>query len=339
VPDRRRIKHISPPNETHDATCILKNRSLFHALQAFVALPTTRHYDAAMSNMPRSSLLVLCLTTIARVLYADDFVQVAIVEDERIAESSGLAVSYTHPGAVWLHNDSGADAELFLVGMDGRTQAVVKLPNARAADWEDMCSFRLANQSWLLIGDVGDNARKRSQKNQPCTLYLLKEPVVPRANGVPTITWNVTATIRFEFEGGPTDCEGVAVDAERQEILLLTKSLPQKNRLYRLPLDLKTPEQTLTAKKIASPFIPFATALDVSPSGRTMVVCSMLNSLVVTRTASQSWTDAFASPGLAVDLPPRKQGETICFDPTGQWLYVNSESARQPLWRVKLPAQ
>ncbi|MEZ6127379.1 MAG: hypothetical protein R3C59_01690 [Planctomycetaceae bacterium] len=292
-----------------------------------------------MLNLSSSSLCLLTfLNTTTLLVHTHDFVQVAIIEDKRLDESSGLAISYTHPGAVWLHNDSGAAAELFLVGMDGRTQAVVRLPSAKAVDWEDMCSFRTADQSWLLIGDIGDNERARSQTQRPCTLYLLKEPVVPRANGVPTITWNVSATIRFEFEDGSADCESVAVDTERQEILLLTKTSPQKNGLYRLPLDLETPEQMLTAKKIASPFIPFATALDVSPSGRTMVVCSMLNALVVTRTPSQSWTDAFASPGLAMDLPPRKQGETICFDQTGQWLYVNSETPRQPLWRVKLPA-
>lgn len=268
---------------------------------------------------------------------ADDAQQMAIVQDARIAESSGLAVSYTYPGAVWIHNDSGDGPQLFLVGLDGETKAVVKVLDAKAHDWEDMCSFKIGDQSWLLIGDIGDNQRQRGDKQPDCCLYLLKEPVIPPSNGLPTFSWSVTATIRFRYEDKAWDCEGLAVDSERKEILLLTKGLPRKCGLYVMPLDLNDRKQKRKAKRIASPFILYATALDISPSGRTMVVGSMINGLSVTRQAEQSWADAFKARGTAFALPPRRQGETICFDQTGQWLYLNSESPQQPLWRMRPP--
>lgn len=298
-------------------------------------------YDGEMNCLAfRQTGLLLVAASFNSPCSADDFRQVAIVEDERINESSGLAVSYNHPKAVWIHNDSGDKSRLYLVGLDGTTQAVVKVLGAKSFDWEDMCSFRIDGQSWLLIGDIGDNEKKRGRKKHPeCRLYLLKEPRIPRSNGLPTIDWEITARIDFDYEDGPWDCEGLAVDAEQNEILLLTKSVPQKSGLYSMPLDLKTPKQQLTARRIATPYIPFATALDISPSGRTMVVGSLLNGLVIHREQKQTWGETFAKQGRAITLPPRKQGETICFDHTGEWLYLNSEKPKQPLWRMKIPSR
>ena len=138
------------------------------------------------------------------------------------------------------------------------------------------------------------------------------------------------------YEDGPRDCEGVAVDVERREILLIAKSPPQDCGLYVMPLDLADSKQQLTAKRIAAPFIPFATSLDISPSGRTMVVGSMGNGVVVERSAGQSWAEAFSGGGTPLPLPVRRQGEAICFDRAGRYLYLTSEHNNQPLWRLSL---
>lgn len=259
------------------------------------------------------------------------------MDDERITESSGLAASYLYPDCVWVHNDSGDKPRLFLVDANGKTKAVVKIDDAENVDWEDMCSFKIDDQPWLLIGDIGDNSRKRGDKSPKCRLYLLHEPVIPNTNVASSIEVKQTIRITFEYDDGPEDCEGVAVDTERQEILLLTKSLPQKCGLYSIPLDLKDSKQKHKAKRIASPFIPFATALDISPDDRTMAIGSMLNGMLVQRQPNESWSQAFSHVGTSINLPPRKQGETICFDITGQSLFLNSEGKRQPLWRVEIP--
>ena len=52
---------------------------------------------------------------------------VVTVTDPRITESSGLAVSPTHPDLVWTVNDSGDSARAFAVSLTtGRTVAVLK---------------------------------------------------------------------------------------------------------------------------------------------------------------------------------------------------------------------
>lgn len=280
--------------------------------------------------------LVVCLLCVIthRMIRAAEFQKMAIIRDDRIAESSGLAASRTHPGFLWTHNDSGDEPRLFLIGADGVTQAVVTLINASAHDWEDLCSFEVDGKSWLLIGDIGDNNRKRTRKKQPCALHLVREPEIPRSNGQPNLQWLTTSTTLFEFEDGAHDCEALAVDVERREILLLTKSSPQKCGLFSLPLRLGRSEEVAVARRIASPFLPFATAMDVSPDGRRLVVGSMIDGVKVTRQADQSWAEAFAGGGERLALPKRRQGESICFDARGRSLFVSSEGKQQPLWKV-----
>ena len=294
----------------------------------------------------KSLVAILWVAAFCSHCNAEDFVNVAVVEDERINECSGLAISYANPNAVWIHNDSGDKPQLFLVGLDGATQAVVNVAHVNAYDWEDMCSFQIDGESWLLIGDVGDNLTRRGNGSghPACKLYLLKEPVIPTKPGSagtglspPTIAVEVSSTITFYYPEGPANCEGVAVDAERREILVLTKSWPHKCALYRLPLNTGRVRHKQIADRIAAVFVPFATALDISPDGRTMAICTMLHGLTVTRTDGQTWTDALEGNMTALNLPPRKQGETICFDKIGKSLYVNSEMSKQPLWRVHIP--
>jgi hypothetical protein len=257
--------------------------------------------------------------------------QIAVVLDKRIDECSGLACSGLQSDAVWMHNDSGDKPRLFLVGLNGETRTVCDIRKARAVDWEDMCSFRNADQPWLLIGDIGDNQAKRTKKKSPCALYLLREPKLSAKDKTET-DWDLR--IQFDYEDGPHNCEGVAVDVERQEILLLTKETPVIGGMYRLPLNLKNRKQRLTAKRIASLPLTFATGLDISPDGRTLVGITMWDAWVCSRKADQSWGDALTTSIRRFLVPQRKQGESVCFSADGKYLLLNSEKKRQPLWRL-----
>ncbi len=288
--------------------------------------------------MARPLVAFLLIAGVCNTCTADPL-KVAVVKDDDINESSGLAISYLNPGHIWIHNDSGDKPDLYLVGMDGKTKAVLRLRDVEPYDWEDMCSFIVNGESWLMIGDIGDNGRDRGKKKTPkCRLLLVKEPRLNLPLKDEKLKCDITAEIEFEYEDGRWDCEGLAVDVERKEIVLLTKSKPQDCGLYVLPLDLRTTKQRLITRRVASPFVLFATALDISADGRTMAIGTMLNGVVVSRSATESWTTACSRPGRVVSLPPRKQGETICFDQTGRWLYLNSESKEQPLWRMPVPA-
>lgn len=269
--------------------------------------------------------------------------EVCIVQDPLITEASGLAISRTTKDAVWIHNDSGDVPRLFLVGLNGTTQGIVNVKDVTAMDWEDMCSFERDGESWLLIGDIGDNQRIRGATSPVCQLLLLKEPKLKRVRSSKMAvesTVEVVRTIEFQFPDGPQDCESVAVDTVSGTILLVTKTDPLHSALYSLPLTISTGKETLTAERLAPLSVPYATAMDISSDGRRLAIVNMFSGVLLTRNdpERESWADACSNSITPLTLPIRKQGESVCFTADGNSLLLNSEGASQPLWQIELKA-
>lgn len=290
---------------------------------------------------PGSSLRHLCGLLLVRLAVlssaaaaaADEPVHV-VLNDDRITESSGMAASRRLPGFLWLHNDSGDRPRLFLVAPDGSTRAVLSVSGATAVDWEDMCSFEVNGDPWLLVADVGDNALNRGTTRPPSRLYLFREPDL--RSGYQEISCSVEVDITVSWEGGAANCESVCVDPLRKEILLLEKSLAM-GRLCRVPLRLDQKSQRHEAAIIAHLGLPFSTAMDLSADGTVLVVANMWNGAVVRRQTDETWAKALERGGRPLTLPARRQGETICFDADDRTIFVNSEGPREPLWRLPLP--
>lgn len=257
--------------------------------------------------------------------------------DDRINESSGMAASIENPGHLWLHNDSGDIARLFLIDLAGQTKAVVTLEGAEHIDWEDMASARIDGQAWLLVADVGDNLRQRSHM----VLYLVQEPKLDGASAAApaSLTLRPERTIRFRFDDGPADCEAVAIDAEQRSIFLAAKVMYRRSGIYRLPFDAPAKElpsgEVAVARCEAQLDVPLVTAMDIAPDGRQMVLLTYFEALQYERTRGGLWVDALKRPPLRIGMPPRLQGETICFDRDGETLYANSEFPHQPVWALR----
>ncbi len=270
----------------------------------------------------------------------EDAEKVCLIHDPALLESSGIAISRHHPNAVWIHNDSGDTARLFLVGLDGRTLAIATVSETQPFDWEDLCSFEMAGEKWLLVGDIGDNLRARGKNTPVCRLLLLKEPKVEVesvASPQPVeVSVDVVSVTEFSFPNGPEDCEALAVDTNRQEILLITKTNPLNCQLFQLPLSLKPGNHTIQAVPVAKLGVPWATAMDVSSDGLRLAVVNMFSGALIERENSESWSDACQRPVTVLTMPPRPQGESVCFELDGNALLLNSEGGQQPLWRVRL---
>jgi len=290
-------------------------------------------------NMPRQPHLSSSMAVAAE--FSDEAEKVCVVMDPALPEASGIAMSRRQDNSIWIHNDSGDSARLFLVGLDGRTRAIVSARDIQPMDWEDMCSFELDGEKWLLVGDIGDNGRVRGKSAPVCRLLLFREPELTSSTATPEEPpqqlIEVVSVTEFSFPDGPQDCESLAVDTKRREILLLTKTEPLNCRLFRLPLRLGPGPQQTPAEPVASLGVPWATAMDISPDGLRMVVVNMFSGALIERTATESWSEACQRPVTVLTLPPRRQGEAVCFECGGQSVLLNSEGLEQPLWRIRLP--
>ncbi len=239
-------------------------------------------------------------------------------------ESSGLAASRRDSNLLWSHNDSGDKPRLFAFAADGTELGECTITGAIARDWEDMASFERNGKPFLLIGDTGDNSRRRDAY----TLYRV--PELPVSAGKMT----VDQVVKFQFEGGPNDCEAIAYDSSLDQVVLISKGWEGKSNIFTLDWPAKGSQEKCVAKRVGELNVAAITALDISPDGRRAIVLTYGPAYQFTRDADESWQDAFGGKGSLVILPFRRQGEAICYGSDGQTLFSTSERRPTPLFRV-----
>ncbi len=186
--------------------------------------------------------------------------------EPKLTESSGLVASAVGPDRFWSHNDSGGRPQLFAFdARSGRKTGECRLQGASAIDWEDMAGYREGNIARLLVADCGDNDSRRKS----ISLYLFDEPD-------PDQIVNVEAFRRIvvRYPDGPRDCEAVAVDTERGEIVMIEKAWTPLAGIYVIPLPPRDPETEarpgeqanqiqIEAKRVGTVNIPLITGMDI----------------------------------------------------------------------------
>jgi hypothetical protein len=250
---------------------------------------------------------------------AGDRAQVAFtIRDPRVAESSGLAASQSHPGVVYTHNDSGDAARVFAVGPDGRVLATLRLAGVQARDWEAIAPGRdERGRPALFVGDIGDNRGTWPS----VAVYRISEPATLRDATVRARRY------RLRYPGGPRNAEALLVDPRSNRLFVASKD-PVGGGLYEAPAELRSDGVNLLRRVAAVP--PWITDGAFAPDGRTFVLRGYLDAYVYT--ASGRRIDSFS-------LPAQEQGESITYTRDGRDLLVGSEGEDSPVWRVRLPAK
>ena len=259
------------------------------------------------------------------------------LQSPAVNEASGLAISSVNPDFMWIINDSGGTPEIHLAGTDGTDRGKVTLADTRNIDWEDLASFTLDGENYLLVADTGDNGSKR----ESCTLHILREPTLPAVGQKLAATVVAAWQIQFCYEGGPRDCEAVAVDAEAGKIILISKRT-HPPQIYELPLRPSKKHSIQTARKIGQttvkcpvfsliPFHDQPVGLDFTPDRSLAAVVTYYSIFLFPRQPTESWAVAFSHPPTI--LPPHSlgQAESVAFSKDGNTLYTVAEGNESPI--------
>jgi hypothetical protein len=269
-----------------------------------------------------------------------------VVLDGAIAEISGLATSRRADHRLWAINDSDNGNLLHQISTAGRLLGTWPVEGARNYDWEDLASYELDGEAWLLIADTGDNGGLREE----IELIAVREPAADAAPGPLPAAWR----LRVRWPDGPRDCEAVAVDPVAREVLLIAKKrVPAQ--VFRVPLPTGAPaDVAVRAEQIASiPGIPQPTeddlrkapagarfmsqitAADLSPDGLRLALLTYREAYLLQRAPGEAWLDALRRPPLRLRMPPLLQAEAIAFDRAGRALYIGTERLPAPLIRIE----
>lgn len=269
--------------------------------------------------------------------------EAATVESAELAEISGVAVSRRYEGLLWVHNDSGATAEIFAIGGDGGHLGRFTLDGAEAYDWEDMTLGQGPQEDldYLYLADIGDNFNEPLRQENTIKIYRVAEPP-SLPDGADAVTDPVD-TFDIRYADGDRDAETLLADPLRGDLFIVSKQWDGTAAgVYQLPTDVvladQAPPEPVTLDRVAE--VPdtegvFVTGGDMSVDGTLVALRSYDAVWLFDRDPDESVAEALghgATCEIEVDEP---QGETVAFAADGNGFVTISEGEHQPInWHL-----
>lgn len=226
-----------------------------------------------------------------------------------ISEVSGLADSRQNTGMIWVHEDSGNPAQLYLLGHDGALKKVIPVKGMANRDWEDIS----LNDGKLFIADIGDNSGSYPEYY----LHFLDEP------SITADTIRHWETIRFVYADGARDAEALIVDPITKDVFILTKrDIP--SRIYKIAFPYNT-SSTSTASFAGSLGYSGVVSAAISADGRSILVKTYDGIQYYSRAGSETIPQSLAKAYTSIKYVLEPQGEAIGFAQDGGGFFTLSE--------------
>jgi hypothetical protein len=238
--------------------------------------------------------------------------------DQRITESSGLAVSPTHDGVYYTHNDSAATPTFYAVDGQGRTRATFQVRGAQARDWEAMAATKdpRTGRGVLWFADIGDNLDGAWPN---VSVYKVTEPRTIADATLPATRY------RFRYADGARNAEGLMVHPRTGRLYVVSKEF--SGSVYAAPQELRTDRVNVLRKVASAPLM--ATDAAYAPDGSSYVVRTYFSATLYRPSGETIGR---------VTMPELEQAESIAYTSDGRSLLAGTEGPRSPVYRVPLPA-
>lgn len=273
--------------------------------------------------------------------------RVAVLEDKRLNESSGLCRSSRGPGIFWTINDSGGEPCVFAIDQNGRTRAKVRVREAANFDWEDMDLGKDDQGApCLFVADIGDNLLIRPS----IQVYQFPEPPISAPGSVVDETESSVPQLwRASYPDGRHDAESLLVHPVSGRIFIITKSEKGICALYGFPQPLQS-GASMILEKVADFVFPEihregkrprdnckTTAASFSPDGSRLVVATYSSLYEWDLSGAGPLQEALKRPPVRLEPERVAQMEGACYDADGSTLWYSSEGLPTPLMKVSRP--
>ncbi|MEO8884927.1 MAG: hypothetical protein ABI367_02620 [Mucilaginibacter sp.] len=237
-------------------------------------------------------------------------------------EISGVAASRINAGILYIHNDSGNSAQVYLTDATGADKGTLSLTTVGNRDWEDIAvgPGPISGTSYIYVADIGDNDSKYGS----IFIYRFPEPNLT-GKTVPYVT-NITSVdvIELKYPDGPHNAETLMVDPLTKDIYIASKeSNLSKIYVARYPQNITS---ATTLSPVVQLFFNKATGGDISPDGTEILLRS--NQLIwywKFPVGTSIFTGLSTQPQVAPYANNESQGEGIGFAADGSGYYTTTE--------------
>lgn len=262
-------------------------------------------------------------------------------DNTAIKEASGLQRSAVIPGVYYTHNDSGHDPVVYVTDASGQDLAQITLPpSASTADWEAIAGTTINEVPHLIVADVGNNDRQRTDLK----LLVFPEPTLTtlQQDQQPTIPAPQTISVSFS-DGLGHDTESVLVNDD--QLIMITKN-PQDTTAQEIwsasisnaiAQNAVIMEYRNTIALSSKAQVNAITDIDIHPNGREIAVlvygpntAGKVYFWQASENASETLTELVSQPAVADISAPllnlNFQAEGISYSADGEQILIAAES-------------
>jgi hypothetical protein len=244
--------------------------------------------------------------------------KLSVVESKKLEEISGGAASANNPGLLWVHNDSGNPAEIYLVNEKLSVLFTCSLP-VENRDWEDIAvgPGPEEGKNYIYLGEIGDNSSRYDTKY----IYRFEEPKWDQHT--PRLALTDLDTISFRLEGKKKDTETLLLDHVTKDLYIISKR-DEPVWLYQLKYPYST-DTLIEAKKVFSlPFVQIVGG-DMSPGNKGLLLKNYEHVYFWENDRSLPLTELLKEKPLEVPYELEPQGESIMWARDDSGFYTVSE--------------
>jgi hypothetical protein len=249
------------------------------------------------------------------------------IQHPELIEASGMVVSRSNPGLIWVHNDSGDKSRLFLIDTNGRHYGIFNVVGTKNRDWEDIAigPGPERGKNYIYIGDIGDNIGNREIKQ----IYRVPEPDLKAMQLPADRKIRGAETISFRYPDGNRDAETLIVDPFTRDIYVVSKREPMVHvYLAKYPQPVN---EIITLEHVATLDISIATGGDISSNGREILIRTYADIYYWVRKNSEPLAETFKREPKRLPYEMEPQGEAIAWKVDGSGYFTLSEKIGEPM--------
>lgn len=241
------------------------------------------------------------------------------LNNKNLKEISGIAASTTNPGLFWVHNDSGNEAEVYLIDTSLNILLTCRIGDVENRDWEDITvgPGPEEGKSYVYVGEIGDNKAQYTLKH----IYRFEEPLLEE--GVKEISLETFDTLTFRLEDKRKDTETLLIDPNTKALYVISKR-EKPVWLYELSFPQST-KDTLVAQRIMS--LPFTQIVggDIRGDARQVLLKNYEQVFYWRSDQPMALPDLLRTPHFEVPYEIEPQGEALSWTHDGLGFYTISE--------------
>lgn len=243
-----------------------------------------------------------------------------LIECNKITEASGIAASRRNPGVLWTHNDSGDRNRLYALNTAGKHLGVYTIAGSTARDWEDIAigPGPVEGQSYIYIGDVGDNGKEYEYKY----IYRIAEPQVDSSQAAVDTTLFGVEILAVFYPKINYDAEALMVDPLTKDIYIVTKG--DSSQIFRAAYPQSTRRATRLEHVAALPF-GLVVGGAISPAGDEILIKTYTAIYYWLRSPKQNFGEIFNKASTIVPYILEPQGEAVGWKADGKGYFTISE--------------